>query len=133
MQKTIIVLMLALISVASAACSASVKADLVLKNGAVYTMEQDQPWASAIAISGNKIIAVLDRDEQSGRFVGPQTRTIDLAGGFVVPGFIDAHTHFASAGEMINGVNLLTVADDKGLRAELSRVVPIGGAGEGIT
>ena len=133
MRKTIIVLMLAMIFIVSAACSSGPKADLVLRNGVVYTMEQDQPWASAIAITGNKIIAVLDRNDQTGRFIGPQTRTIDLNGGFVVPGFIDAHTHFASAGELINGVNLLTVADDKGLRSELSRVLPIVGAGEWIT
>jgi len=133
MRKMIIVLMLALISVAAAACSSGPKADLVLRNGAIYTMEREQPWAGAIAISGNKIIAVLDRDEQAEKFIGPQTRTIDLDGAFVVPGFIDAHTHFNSAGEMVNGVNLLTVADDKGLRTELSRVVPIVGAGEWIT
>jgi len=109
------------------------KADLLLKNGEIYTMEQDHPWASAVAVSGNKIVAVLDSDEAADRYAGPQTRIIDLQGRFVVPGFIDGHTHFSSAGAMIQGVNLLTVADDEGLRREVARVVNIVGQGEWIT
>ena len=38
------------------------KADLLLKNGEIYTMEPDHPWASALAVSGNKIVAVLDAE-----------------------------------------------------------------------
>ena len=37
-------------------------ADLILSNGAVYTMEEDHPWASTVVITGNEITAVLDDD-----------------------------------------------------------------------
>jgi predicted amidohydrolase YtcJ len=113
-------------------CSAP-KAELILRNGEIYTMEADQPWASALAVSGNRIIAVLDRNEDADRYAGPNTRIIDLKGRFVVPGFIDGHTHFSGAGAMIQGVNLLTVADDEGLRKEMQRVVAIVGEGEWVT
>ncbi|MBM3791747.1 MAG: amidohydrolase, partial [Acidobacteria bacterium] len=68
------------------------KADLVLQNGAVYTMESDLPWARAVAVSGNRILAVLDSDDVAERYVGPNTQVIDLGGRFVVPGFVDGHT-----------------------------------------
>ena len=69
-------------------------ADLVLLGGSVYTMEPDQPWAEAIAITGNHIEAVLGSSEEARPFVGPETRVVDLEGAFVVPGFIDGHIHF---------------------------------------
>ena len=43
-------------------CSDNPVADLVLKNGQGYTLEEKQPWASAVIIKGNKIVAVLDRN-----------------------------------------------------------------------
>ena len=52
-------------------------ANIVLKNGKIYTMEADQPWASAIAITGNKITAVLVDDTDVDRYIGPNTRVID--------------------------------------------------------
>ena len=40
------------------------KADLILSNARVYTMEEDQPWAEAVAIKGNKILAVLSASKE---------------------------------------------------------------------
>jgi predicted amidohydrolase YtcJ len=109
------------------------KADIVLKNGEIYTMEASQPWARAVAIKGNTIAAVLDNDQQADAWIGPETRVVDLDGRFALPGFIDGHTHFNSAGALVIDVNLMTVSDDGGLREELQRVVPVVGAGEWIT
>ena len=89
-------------------------ADLILSNGAVYTMEEDHPWASTVVITGNMITAVLDDDAAADRYRGPDTRVIDLEGKFVVPGFIDGHVHFNGAGGLINDANLMAVADDDG-------------------
>jgi predicted amidohydrolase YtcJ len=109
------------------------QADLVLLDGEIYTMEAAQPWAAAVAITGNKIVAVLDNDEAAKIYIGKKTRVVDLGGALVVPGFIDAHVHFDRAGELINDANLMTVADDEGLRRELQRVVGILEDGEWIT
>ena len=132
MNRAALFLVVILTALALTACSTQ-RADIVLKNCDVYTMEKDQPWAKAVAITGNKVTAVLDSDEKAGVYVGPGTQVIDLRGCFVLPGFIDAHTHFDSAGALINGVNLLTVADDEGLRREIQRVAGIVGQGEWIT
>ena len=62
-------------------------ADLILINGEVYTMEEDQPWASAVVITGNTITAVIDNNESADAYRDENTRVIDLKGKFVVPGF----------------------------------------------
>jgi predicted amidohydrolase YtcJ len=108
-------------------------ADLILLNGQVYTMEEDHPWARAVVVTGNTITAVLDDDREARAFRGPGTEVIDLRGAFVVPGFIDGHVHFNSAGSLINDANLMAVADDEGLVEEMRRVVGILDEGEWIT
>ena len=71
-------------------CLGSEAADLVLTNAKVYTMEADRPWASSVVIAGNRIVAVLARDEGASIWTSPDTRVVDLKGQFVIPGFIDA-------------------------------------------
>ena len=79
-------------------CSSSVKpADIVLRNGKIATVNESFDFAEAVAISGDTIIAV-GADSDIGRFVGPNTKTIDLDGKLVVPGLIDAHAHMLSYG-----------------------------------
>lgn len=106
--------------------------DLILTNAAVYTMETKQPWASSVVITGNKITAVLTEHEDISAWRGPGTRVVDLKGQFLVPGFVDAHVHFNSAGHFINGPNLLKVSDRIGLRREMQRVTAILDEGEWI-
>jgi predicted amidohydrolase YtcJ len=96
-------------------------------------MESDQPWASTVVITGDKITAVLDEGEEIESYTGPNTRIIDLTGKFVVPGFIDGHVHFNGAGALINDANLMNVSDDEGLKREMQRVVDILNDGEWIT
>lgn len=108
-------------------------ADLVLVNGEVYTMEEDQPWANGIVIEGNRIVTVLQEEREARKFTGRDTRVIDLHGSFVLPGFIDGHVHFNNAGSLINDANLLAVSDEDGLKREIRRVVDILDDGEWIT
>ncbi len=108
-------------------------ADLILLNGAVYTMEEDHPWASAVVVTGNTITAVLDDDSETDAYRGPNTEVVDLQGKFVVPGFIDGHVHFNNAGSLINDANLMAVADNPGLVQEMARLVTILEPGEWIT
>lgn len=109
------------------------RADLILFNGKVYTLEEEQPWAEAIAIKGNKILAVLSDARKIKSYTGDDTRIRDLDGKFVLPGFIDAHTHFAGAGALLQDANLLAVSDTEGLRKEMERVVNNLDPGEWIT
>jgi predicted amidohydrolase YtcJ len=108
-------------------------ADIILLNGEIYTMDDKSPWAGSLSVTGNTITGVYSSGTGASRDAGPNTRIIDLHGAFAVPGFIDAHVHFNNAGGLINDANLMKIADDDGLRKEISRVVEIVGAGEWIT
>ncbi|HUP25582.1 MAG TPA: amidohydrolase [Thermoanaerobaculia bacterium] len=72
-------------------------ADLVLRGGAVYTLDPAREWAEAVAVDDGRIVFV-GGDEEVEAFVGSATRVIELEGGMVLPGFHDVHVHPASGG-----------------------------------
>ncbi len=95
-----------------AAALAAQAADLVVKNGVIWTVDDDNPRASAIAIAGDRIVYV-GNDDGVAEHIGDSTEVIDLQGRFVTPGFIDNHVHFESTGSLLYGLNLLDVSDEK--------------------
>jgi predicted amidohydrolase YtcJ len=70
--------------------------DLVLTGGKVFTADSARPWAEAVAIRGDRVVAVGTTAEVS-RLAGRSTRRIALGGRVVVPGFNDAHDHAGAA------------------------------------
>lgn len=72
--------------------SAPAPADLILTGGKVFTADSTKPWATAIAIRGDRVLAV-GSDSAIGALATASTRRIALGGRVVVPGFNDAHTH----------------------------------------
>lgn len=72
------------------------QADIVLVNGCIYTVDRQQPWARAVAVLGDRIIAVGSAADISA-CIGPETHVIDLDGKMVLPGFIDSHAHASCA------------------------------------
>jgi predicted amidohydrolase YtcJ len=90
-------------------------ADLVLVNGRIYTVDAARPWAEAVAIAGDRILAVGTSAEVRA-LVGSRTRTIDLRGMFASPAFNDAHVHIDSTGSLLVGVNLLDVHEPGAFR-----------------
>ncbi len=72
-------------------------ADLVLMGGKVVTMDEANPVAQAIAVSGYTIEAV-GSNRKIQRYVGDYTEVIELEGRLAIPGFIDGHGHFLSLG-----------------------------------
>jgi predicted amidohydrolase YtcJ len=73
-------------------------ADLALINGVIYTGEPSRPRVEAVASSGERIIATGTTAEIR-KLIGPQTKVIELRGGFAMPGFNDAHLHLGSAAQ----------------------------------
>ncbi len=69
------------------------KADVVLYNGRIYTVDPHHPWAEAVACHQGKIMAV-GRNEEMLSLAGSQTERIEVAGRLVLPGIIYAHIHF---------------------------------------
>jgi predicted amidohydrolase YtcJ/beta-lactamase class A len=93
-------------------------ADTVFTNGRVWTNDPKQPWASALAVGGQTILALGDwKDVEP--LVGTGTKRVDLQGRFVVPGFIDDHTHFLSGGRQLLGIDLRTAANPAEFAARL--------------
>ena len=80
-------------------------ADLVLVNGNVITMNPSAPSAQAVAMRKGKIVAV-DTDSKVQEWIGGQTKTVDLKGRTVVPGFNDAHSHIMSLGRKSSELDL---------------------------
>jgi predicted amidohydrolase YtcJ len=83
---------------AAAASVADPPADVVLLHGKIHTEDAGRTVAQALAVRGNTIVAVGSDQAMSAR-VGPNTRTVDLAGRVVLPGIIDAHTHPAESAQ----------------------------------
>jgi predicted amidohydrolase YtcJ len=81
----------------SCAGESSRPVDLVLRGGAVYTVDSARSWASAVAVRGGRIVYV-GGDTVPADLVGPGTEVVELAGAMVLPGFQDAHVHPISAG-----------------------------------
>lgn len=68
-------------------------ATLVLTNGQIDTQDPVHPFASAVAIRGDRILAV-GKDEEMKALLGPGGEWLDLSGRSVTPGLVDAHVHF---------------------------------------
>ena len=80
-------------------------ASLIIVNANVHTMDAGTPDAQAVAIIGNRIVAVASNAEIKS-LAGPGTRVIDAKGQLVLPGFNDAHVHFMSGGFQLSSVDL---------------------------
>jgi predicted amidohydrolase YtcJ len=80
----------------------------IYRNGRIYTNDPASPWAEAMLVRGEEILAVGDDDEVSA-LADAGAKTVDLEKRFVMPGFNDAHVHIGGAGEdwiavRLNGV-----------------------------
>ncbi len=90
------------------------EASLLLSGGTVLTLDPDRPTAGAVAVRGERIVAIGD-DAEIARYRGPGTEEIDLGGGVLVPGFVDHHVHLLNL-----GLSLLNAAEDERLFLDLS-------------
>ena len=88
--------LVALLAVSSASAQQP-RADLILVNGRVLTVDANDRVAQAVAVAGNRIVGVGTTAEVE-RVAAPNARRIDLRGRTVTPGLLDAHIHFASGG-----------------------------------
>lgn len=88
----------------------SKRADMILFNGVVLTLDETLAEATAIAIKDDKIIAV-GTDEEINQYKDNETQFIDLDGKFVMPGFIESHAHFIGLGESLINIDLRPAKD----------------------
>jgi predicted amidohydrolase YtcJ len=129
------ILLLAVASGASAQSAQKPKADVIFTHGNIYTGVINaasslvaSKRAEALAIGGDRILAVGTRDEIM-KLKGPATKIVDLDGRFVMPGFNDAHMHLASAGLEKMNVNLVGAKTLDEFRDRLRAKVEAAGPG----
>lgn len=71
--------------------------DAIFRNGRIYTVDAERSWAEALALRGDRVVAIGATAELDS-LAGPATRVVDLGGRMVMPGIHDAHTHLLLAG-----------------------------------
>ena len=76
------------------------KATQIYRNGTILTMDSRGSVVSALAVEGNVVLAV-GTDDDVMAHAGPDTVVTDLRGRTMLPGFVDGHSHFVWAGEVI--------------------------------
>jgi predicted amidohydrolase YtcJ len=107
MKKILLVIML----LSNISFSQTENADLIIRNGKVWTVDIKNPYAEAIAIKNDKIIFVGSNDAVKTK-TDKNTRIIDAGGKLILPGFIDDHTHFSYGGSQLLGINLRDAASE---------------------
>jgi len=78
---------------------------LVLKNGSIYTVDQNQSWAEAIVIRAG-LIEYIGSNEGADSHTNPDSQVVDLKGKMVLPGFVDAHAHASQAMDLVGNISL---------------------------
>lgn len=107
-------------------------ADIVFKNGNVYTANDKGPNAQAIAVKDDRIVFV-GTDAEVQKFVGANTRVVDLHGNTVLPGFTDSHQHLSGVGFREMTLNLEGSSSLEDLQARVKARVEQAKPGEWIT
>jgi predicted amidohydrolase YtcJ len=81
-------------------------ATMVLRGGTIVTMDDAMPEAQALAVRGDRIVAV-GTSEQIAPYVGPATEVVELGGLTAVPGLIEGHGHFMGLGQSRMVIDLM--------------------------
>jgi predicted amidohydrolase YtcJ len=96
------------------ACSQH-SADVFIYGGTIYTLSDETPQAEAVVVTGEEISFAGSRADAE-RYVGPDTRRIDLGGQVMIPGLVDAHAHLRSLGRYLARLKLERAQSPAGVR-----------------
>jgi hypothetical protein len=107
-------------------------ADVVFKNGNVYTANDKAPQAQAVAVKGDRIVFV-GTNAAAQRYVGASTRVVDLHGNTVLPGFTDSHQHLSGVGQREMTLNLEGTTSLEDFLAKVNARVDQAKPGEWVT
>ena len=85
--------------------TSKIEADLIITNAVIWTANANKPYANAIAIKSDTIIAI-GEVEMINNYKGVHTKTINAERKFITPGFIDSHVHLMTGGRSLLSVDL---------------------------
>src|ERR1035441_6590162 len=106
-------------------------ADLVLRSGKIVTMDPAAPAAQFLAARGDRIVGLGGNGDMQ-RWIGPNTKVIDLKGQLAIPGFIEGHGHFTGIGEYRQGLDLREARTWDDIVAQVARAAKQAKPGEWI-
>ncbi|HYX31228.1 MAG TPA: amidohydrolase family protein, partial [Pyrinomonadaceae bacterium] len=132
MKSLLLILSLLLSFALVPSTPAPAAADIVFINGNVYTVNEKQPRAQAIAIKADRLVFVGSNAEAK-NFQDAHTRVVDLHGATVVPGMTDAHYHFLGVGHREMDLNLEGITNLEDFLAKVKERVDKAKPGEWIT
>jgi predicted amidohydrolase YtcJ len=121
-----------LIFSALAAAQEKPAADLIISHARVWTVDKSHPTAEAVAVLGDRIVAVGSDAEIEG-WRGPSTKTINAGGKLLLPGFDDSHVHFFDGGRDLESVQLKDVTSAQEFARRIGERAKATKAGEWIT
>lgn len=107
-------------------------ADLIIKGGTIYTVNENQPKVEAVAVKGNKILFA-GSEEEVVKYQSESTKQIDLAGKTMTPGFIEGHGHFMGLGYNELNVDLLQTKSYDEVIQKVKEAVDAAEPGQWIT
>jgi predicted amidohydrolase YtcJ len=107
-------------------------ADTIVTNARIWTVDKTRPQAEAMAIIGDRIVAVGTVAEVD-TWHGPQTKIIDAHGKLLLPGFNDAHVHFVDGGDHLQAVQLKDAASPEEFARRIEDRARVTPKGEWIT
>jgi predicted amidohydrolase YtcJ len=104
-MKALALITATILAMSAIAAENTLVPDLIIINASIHTMDETRPTAGALAVSGNRVVA-LGSTPEIRALAGPKTRVIDAIERTVLPGFNDAHVHWLQGGFSITNVNL---------------------------
>lgn len=125
--------LLAAAAAALTACGgqAPATADLVLTNGKIVTVDDENPQVEAVAVTDDTILAV-GTSQEIEAYIGDQTRVLDLEGRLAVPGFIESHGHFMGLGSAQMQLDLLDTSTWEEIVTKVDSAIQVSRPGQWI-
>ena len=108
------------------------RADIIFKNGNIYTANDKAPQAQAIAVKADRIVFV-GSNADAQKYVDQNTRVVDLKGNTVLPGFTDSHQHLSGVGQREMTLNLEGTSSLEDFLAKVKARVDQAKPGEWVT
>jgi len=107
MKKTYRCLAAVALTVIAVSCqNAKQPADMIITNAKIWTGNEAQPYAEAMTLSGDTIVAIGSSSEVMKHIPGSTAIIVDMEGRFILPGFIDSHVHLLQGGSNLASVQL---------------------------
>ena len=106
-------------------------ADLIITNAKIWTVDKSLPTAQAVAVLGDRIVAVGSNTEVDA-WRAPHTHVIDAGGKLLLPGFNDAHVHFVSGGMQLDNIQLNDATTPEELARRIGERARVTAKGEWI-